>query len=88
MQNQSFNDKEMLMDALSSQKMMTESYNQFANECASSMLLNEFLNLLSEEHQIQHDVFTELQKRGWYQLQDAPSEKIEQVKKNLASKNE
>lgn len=88
MQSQSFNDKEMLMDALSSQKMMTESYNQFANECTSSMLLNEFLNLLSEEHQIQHDVFTELQKRGWYQLQDAPSEKIEQVKKNLASKNE
>lgn len=88
MQNQSFNDKEMLMDALSSQKMMTESYNQFANECASSMLLNEFLNLLSEEHQIQHDVFTELQKRGWYQLQDAPPEKIEQVKKNLASENE
>lgn len=88
MQSQSFNDKEMLMDALSSQKMMTESYNQFANECASSMLLNEFLNLLSEEHQIQHDVFTELQKRGWYQLQDAPPEKIEQVKKNLTSENE
>lgn len=60
--------------------LLTENYNQYANECASPSLMNEFMNLLSEEHQIQHEVFTELQKRGWYPTQEAPAEKVQQAK--------
>ena len=73
MQKHTLNDREMLTDALSSEKFMTENYNQYANECASPSLMNEFMNLLSEEHQIQHEVFTELQKRGWYPTQEKSS---------------
>ena len=80
MQKHTLNDREMLTDALSSEKFMTENYNQYANECASPSLMNEFMNLLSEEHQIQHDVFSELQKRGWYPTQSAPAEKVQQAK--------
>ena len=80
MQKHTLNDREMLTDALSSEKFMTENYNQYANECASPSLMNEFMNLLSEEHQIQHEVFTELQKRGWYPTQEAPAEKVQQAK--------
>ena len=47
--------------------------------------MNEFMNLLSEEHQIQHDVFSEMQKRGWYPTQDAPEEKIRQAKMKFSS---
>lgn len=64
MNKHTMTDKEMLTDALSSEKFMTDHYNQYANECASPSLMNEFMNLLSEEHQIQHDVFTEMHKRG------------------------
>lgn len=32
---QTFDDKEMLNDALISQKMLTDDYNTFANECAT-----------------------------------------------------
>ena len=56
MQKHTLNDREILCDALSSEKFMTENYNNYANECASPSLMNEFMNLLSEEHQIQHDV--------------------------------
>ena len=80
MQKHTLNDREMLTDALSSEKFMTENYNQYANECASPSLMNEFMNLLSEEHQIQHEVFTELQKRGWYQVEAADEQKIQQAK--------
>ena len=76
MQKHTLNDREMLTDALSSEKFMTENYNQYANECASPSLMNEFMNLLSEEHQIQHEVFTELQKPP----QKAPAEKVQQAK--------
>lgn len=77
-------DREMLTDALSSEKFMTDNYNTFANECASPTMMNEFMNLLSEEHQIQHEIFTEMQKRGWYPTQDAPAEKIAQAKNKFS----
>lgn len=85
MQKQTLTDREMLTDALSSEKFMTENYNTYANECASPSLMNEFMNLLSEEHQIQHDVFSELQKRGWYPTQSAPAEKVQQAKMKFSN---
>ena len=85
MNKHTLTDREMLTDALSSEKFMTDNYNNYANECASPSLMNEFMNLLSEEHQIQHDVFSEMQKRGWYPTQDAPEEKIRQAKMKFSS---
>ena len=76
---EAFDDKEMLNDALISQKLMTADYNTFANECATPGIRNEFLSLLSEEHQIQADVFEELNKRGWYEVSPADQTKIEQT---------
>ena len=87
MNKHTMTDKEMLTDALSSEKFMTDHYNQYANECASPSLMNEFMNLLCEEHQIQHDVFTEMHKRCWYQTQDAPAEKVQQAKLKFSSSN-
>ena len=87
MNKHTMTDKEMLTDVLSSEKFLTDHYNQYANECASPSLMNEFMNLLSEEHQIQHDVFTEMHKRGWYQTQDAPAEKVQQAKLKFSSSN-
>lgn len=75
-----FGDKEMLEDSLSSQKFITDGYNTFANECASAQLKTDFMNLLNEEHQIQHEIFTEMQKRGWYQMEAAEQTKINQAK--------
>ena len=85
MPKQTLTDREMLTDALSSEKFMTENYNTYANECASPSLMNEFMNLLSEEHQIQLDVFSELQKRGWYPIQSAPAEKVQQAKMKFSN---
>ena len=85
MPKQTLTDREMLTDALSSEKFMTENYNTYANECASPSLMNEFMNLLSEEHQIQHDVFSELQNRGWYPPPSAPAEKVQQAKMKFSN---
>lgn len=71
-----FNEKEKLMDSLSSQKLITDSYNTFANECASPEIKGVFMNILNEEHVIQHDIFSEIQKRGWYSPAQAEQSKI------------
>ena len=75
-----FGEKEMLSDALSSQKLATENYNTFANECSNPAVKSEFMNILNEEHQIQFEVFSELQKRGWYPVQQAEQQKVSQAK--------
>lgn len=85
--NVSFSDQEMMTDALSSQKFITDTYNVFANECASPAVKSEFINILNEEHQIQHEVFSEMQKRGWYQVQQAQQEQINQAKQKYSGMN-
>lgn len=83
--NSSFSDQEMLDDALTSQKFITDGYNTFANECADPALKTEFMNLLSEEHQIQHELFGEMLGRGWYQVSPAPQDKINQARQKYQS---
>ena len=85
--NAHFGDREMMDDALQSQKFITDGYNNYANECSTPALKSEFMNLLSEEHQIQHEVFTEMQKRGWYQVTQADQTKINQCTQTYQAQN-
>lgn len=78
-----FNAKEMMNDALSTQKHLTETYNTWANECVSPTLKNEFMSILEEEHQIQHDLFKDMQQRGWYQVEQADTNKVNQAKQKF-----
>ncbi len=82
---QSFDDREMMNDALISQKSLTKTYSIFADECSTPGVRNEFLSILSEEHQIQADVFDEMSKRGWYQIPPAEQTKIDQAKQKFSS---
>lgn len=75
-----FGEKEMLSDALSSQKFTTDGYNTFANECSNPAVKGEIMNILNEEHQIQFEIFSEMHKRGWYPVQQAEQQKIVQTK--------
>ncbi|MCI9273918.1 MAG: spore coat protein [Clostridiales bacterium] len=79
-QNGDMSEKEIMNDVLSSQKQITATYNTYANECCAPSVRDEFLTLLNEEHQMQADVFSELQKRGWYQIESAEQQKIDQAK--------
>lgn len=80
-----FSDKDMLTDMLSSQKFATDNYNTFANECATPAVKTDFMNILSEEHQIQNELFTEMQKRGWYPTEAADQNKVNQAKQKYSA---
>ena len=71
--------EEIMNDILSSQKHITGVYNTFSNECTHQAMRNDFLNILREEHNIQVDVFTEMQKRGWYAPPEAQQQMIDQT---------
>ncbi len=78
--NQTFTDKEIMDDVLSSQKHITDVYNTYSNECVNQQLQSDMLNILKEEHTIQFNVFGEMQKRGWYNPGTAQAQMINETK--------
>ena len=83
-------DKDMLEDVLTSQKQITGLYNTYANECATTAIRDEMMNILHDEHDIQADIFMEMQKRGWYPTPMAEEQKIQSTKQkflNMTAQN-
>ncbi len=78
-------EKEILSDFLLSQKLISANYNTFAGECTNQQLRTEFLNILKEEHDIQSNIFTDLQSNGWYKTEPAEQQKIQQAKQKFTS---
>ena len=83
MNNQPFCDKDIMTDLLSSQKFVTDGYNTSVNECATPSLKCDMMNILTEEHQIQGTVFSEMQQRGWYPTEAADQNKVTQVRQKF-----
>lgn len=88
MVNQTMGEKEYLDDAISSQKLITSSYNTYANECCNNQLRADFMNILKEEHDIQYEVFQEMSTRGFYQTTPAEEQKVQQAKQKYSSMNQ
>ena len=80
-------EKEVFDDVLTSQKFITETYNTYANECATPDIRDEFMNILNEEHQIQADVFDEMKKRGCIRRRRHSSRKFSRQSKNFKNAN-
>ena len=84
-QTQIMTEKQILQDSLMSQKQMTGSYNTFAGECVSEKLRCTMLDILDDEHKIQADIFTSMQSHGWYQVEQAEQQKIQQARQKLSA---
>ncbi len=78
-------EKEILGDALSTQKHCTDNYNTFSNECVNEDLRQTMLDILNEEHNMQQDVFNTMHDKGYYPTPEADQQKIEQAKQKFAS---
>lgn len=80
---QKLDDKTMMDDSLCSEKEITANYNLTANECATPNIRTEIMNILNEEHQIQAEIFTEMQSRGWYPVEAAEQQKVDKAKQKF-----
>ncbi|MDR2655254.1 MAG: spore coat protein [Oscillospiraceae bacterium] len=78
-----FTDKDILQDALTSEKHITGNYNTWVNEAATPEVRAQLQNILNDEHKIQNEIFTEMQSRGWYQTTPADQQKINQARQNF-----
>ena len=73
-------ERDLMNDVLASQKFITDTYNTFTNECATPNVRSGIMSILSEEHQIQAEVFDLMKQHGWYQVPAADQQKVCQTK--------
>lgn len=84
MQN-TYTEKEILGDALATQKAATANFNTAANECVNEDVRKTMLHILSQEHDIQQDVFKMMHSEGYYPTPMADEKKLQQVKQQYKS---
>ena len=72
-------DQEMMADLLLTEKKMSTNYNLFASECVNTQLKDTFVSLLTEGQRAQGELFKTAQQRGWYQVEQAPEQKVGQA---------
>lgn len=75
-----YTEKEVLSDALNTEKNATNLYNLSANECVHDSLRGTMLDLLKKEHEIQVDVFNQMHTMGYYPTPAAESKKIQDAR--------
>lgn len=72
-------DQEKLTDFLCSEKKMSANYDTYSSECVNTGLRDDFLKLLNQSHQTQTELFKLAQSKGWYQVEQAPANKVSQA---------
>ena len=75
----SYDDKTMMTDMLASQKFIAQNYNNYAGECSTKQSKAKLMKILNEEHDIQFQIFQQMNAKGWYPTQAAPQDKINQA---------
>lgn len=79
-----YTEKEILGDALATQKTTTANFNTYANECVHEDVRQTMLHILKQEHEIQQNVFNMMHEKGYYPTPAADDTKISQVKQQYS----
>lgn len=79
-----YTEKEILGDALATQKMTTGNFNTYANECVHEDVRQLMMKILKEEHDLAQEVFCMMHEKGFYPTPVAEQAKIDQTKTQFA----
>ncbi|GMB09061.1 coat F domain-containing protein [Thermolongibacillus altinsuensis] len=72
------NDRDFINDMLTTEKYMTSSYSTFLHEASHQHLYQDMLNIFTETQNCQRDLYNLMFKKGWYKLEQADSQKLQQ----------
>ena len=72
-------DQNMMENAREWQDYITTQYNRLSNQCGATPVKMALLNLLGDEHRIQHEIFSEIHRRGWRKTENASEQEIQEV---------
>ncbi len=78
-------DQEIITDLLLTEKKMSTNYNLFASECVNDQLRDAFVDMLTQGHKTQTQLFKTAQQKGWYQVEQAPAQKVSQAEQKFTN---
>ena len=84
-QSSTYGDKEFATDLLYSEKHLASQYCSFLSEAATPEVIRTLSSLLSDTHDAQQSLFTDMNSRGWYPVSKAEEQKVTQAKQKFGS---
>lgn len=73
------NDRDLLNDALSTCKYLTDSFNVAVREASHDELHADFNRILAETHQSARELYNLMFQKGWYKLEAEEQQKLQQA---------
>ena len=70
-QNPVFSEKEIINDALTSEKQIINAYGTFLSESTCENLRSELSKMINDKQQIQYQIFDAMRQKGWYDVKNA-----------------
>ncbi len=77
-------DKQSMEDLLTSEKAIIGAYSQLLCESATPAVKRSLMSILDEEYKVQEELFTVMNKKGWYPVEGAEDTKIASTKQKFA----
>lgn len=72
-------EKEILNDALSSEKQLLHVYSTYLAEASCPNLRNELTKVFNETQQMQFELYKAMEQKGWYTIQNAELQQVQQA---------
>jgi len=72
------NERDFLNDLLTTEKYMTTAYTQALHEASHQGLYNDLLSIFTETQNCQRDLYDLMFKKGWYSIEAADQQKLQQ----------
>lgn len=72
-------EKELINDALSSEKQLLHVYSTYLGEATCPNLRNELTRIFNETQQMQFEMFKAMEQKGWYNTQNAELQQVQQA---------
>ncbi|WP_407268629.1 spore coat protein [Radiobacillus sp. PE A8.2] len=72
------NDRDFVNDILTTEKYMTDAYSTALNEASNQVIYQDILSIFQETQNCQRNLYNLMFKNGWYSLESAEQQKIQQ----------
>ena len=76
-QGKMFTDKEIIDDALHSEKQMISSYGTFLAEATCQNLRSELTKIINDKQQLQYQIYDTMVQKGWYPSKKAKLNEVQ-----------
>jgi len=81
--NQILNEQDMMTDALNTEKQSITSYGTYLAEATCQQLRQELNQIITENQQVQYEIYDHMKQRGWYQAKNAEMNELQQAVQKL-----